>query len=421
MNLHSIALENDKNDSLSNFKKRFFNNENEIYLDGNSLGKLPLETISELNNTIKNQWGKKLIRSWNEHWLDLNDRVNLKMSKLINADPNEVLVGESTSVNLYKLLYGLLNSKKYEKRLLTDSLNFPSDLYIMEGLKEFTKSKKVQVVKYISDLESDLKLLKESIKHSPGVICLSLVTYKSSWLYPMLELNEFAKKNKSIIVWDCSHAIGVVDIDVKKTKTKIALGCTYKFLNGGPGSPSFIYINNKLIKDISNPIQGWFGHEKPFNFSDNYKPFDGIKKFEAGTPSVISLSAIENGIDITLEAGIKNIRSKSENLGDFLISLIKTELEVLGFEITSPLNSINRGSHISIKHKEAWRICKLLIKGKANRKTIIPDFRPNNTIRFGLAPLYVSYMDLFESIERIKEIVNTKEFLLIDDSKESVT
>ena len=421
MNLHSIALENDKNDSLSSFKKRFLNNENEIYLDGNSLGKLPLETLNDLNNTIKNQWGKKLIRSWNEHWLDLNDRVNLKMSKLINADPNEVLVGESTSVNLYKLLYGLLNSKKYNKSLITDSLNFPSDLYIMEGLKELTISKKVIIVKYLSDLESDLKLLKESIKQNPGIICLSLVSYKSSWLYPMLELNEFAENNKSIIVWDCSHAIGVIDIDVKKTKTKIALGCTYKFLNGGPGSPSFIYINNKLIKYISNPIQGWFGHEKPFDFPDNYHPFDGIKKFEAGTPSVISLSAIENGIDITLEAGIKNIRIKSKNLGDFLITLIKKELEALGFEITSPLISKNRGSHVSIKHKEAWRICKLLIKGKKNRKTIIPDFRPNNTIRLGIAPLYISYVDLFETIERIKEIVNTKEFLLIDDSKESVT
>tara|TARA_B100000780_G_scaffold121179_1_gene84859 strand:- start:52 stop:765 length:714 start_codon:yes stop_codon:yes gene_type:complete len=237
----------------------------------------------------------------------------------------------------------------------------------------------------------------------------------------MLELNEFAEKNKSIIVWDCSHAIGVVDIDVKKTKTKIALGCTYKFLNGGPGSPSFIYINNKIIGDISNPIQGWFGHEKPFDFSENYKPYNGIKKFEAGTPSVISLSAIEKGIDITLEAGIKNIRSKSKNLGDFLINLIKTELEILNFEITSPLVSENRGSHISIKHKEAWRICKLLIKGKINRKSIIPDFRPNNTIRLGFAPLYVSYMDLFESIERIKEIINNKEFLLIDNSKEAVT
>jgi len=142
MNLYSIALENDKNDSLSIFKERFFNTENEIYLDGNSLGKLPLETLNDLNNTIKNQWGKKLIRSWNEHWLELNNRVNLKMSKLINADPNEVLVGESTSVNLYKLLYGLINSNKYNKNLITDSLNFPSDLYIMEGLKEFTHQKR---------------------------------------------------------------------------------------------------------------------------------------------------------------------------------------------------------------------------------------------------------------------------------------
>lgn len=421
MELKQIAIEKDNNDDLKSFKSRFVNNENEIYLDGNSLGKLPVVTENDLITAVKNEWGQNLISSWNDNWLKMSEKINFKMSKLINSDNDEVLVGESTSVNLYKILYCLLDSNQYKKNLVTDCLNFPSDNYIVEGLKDYTEKKEITILNYNNNLSCNIDILKKSIQENPGIYCLSLVTYKSSFLYPIKELNEFAKNNKSIIVWDCSHAIGVVDIDVKDSKTKAAIGCTYKFLNSGPGSPSFLYVSKDILNHLQNPIKGWFGHSKPFDFENKYKPADNINKFNAGTPSVLSLIPVNTGLDLVLEAGITNIRNKSIELGEYLIKIINIELNKFDVKITSPIESKSRGSHITIQHNEAWKICKLLIKGDKNRKRIIPDFRPKNNIRLGFSPLYVSFIDLYETVIAIKDILENKEYLKIDDSKPEVT
>ena len=421
MELKQIAIEKDNNDDLKSFKSRFVNNENEIYLDGNSLGKLPVVTENDLITAVKNEWGQNLISSWNDNWLKMSEKINFKMSKLINSDNDEVLVGESTSVNLYKILYCLLDSNQYKKNLVTDCLNFPSDNYIVEGLKDYTEKKEITILNYNNNLSCNIDILKKSIQENPGIYCLSLVTYKSSFLYPIKELNEFAENNKSIIVWDCSHAIGVVDIDVKDSKTKAAIGCTYKFLNSGPGSPSFLYVSKDILNHLQNPIKGWFGHSKPFDFENKYKPADNINKFNAGTPSVLSLIPVNTGLDLVLEAGITNIRNKSIELGEYLIKIINIELNKFDVKITSPIESKSRGSHITIQHNEAWKICKLLIKGDKNRKRIIPDFRPENNIRLGFSPLYVSFIDLYETVIAIKDILENKEYLKIDDSKPEVT
>jgi len=421
MELKQIAIEKDNNDDLKSFKSRFVNNENEIYLDGNSLGKLPVVTENDLITAVKNEWGQNLISSWNDNWLKMSEKINFKMSKLINSDNDEVLVGESTSVNLYKILYCLLNSNQYKRNLVTDCLNFPSDNYIVEGLKDLTEKKEITILNYNNNLSCNIDILKKSIQENPGIYCLSLVTYKSSFLYPIKELNEFAESNKSIIVWDCSHAIGVVDIDVKDSKTKAAIGCTYKFLNSGPGSPSFLYVSKDILNHLQNPIKGWFGHSKPFDFENKYKPADNINKFNAGTPSVLSLIPVNTGLDLVLEAGIMNIRNKSIELGEYLIKIINIELNKFDVKITSPIESKSRGSHITIQHKDAWKICKLLVKGEKNRKKIIPDFRPENNIRLGYSPLYVSFIDLYETVITIKEILENKEYLKIDDSKSEVT
>ena len=421
MELKQIAIEKDNNDDLKSFKSRFVNNENEIYLDGNSLGKLPVVTENDLITAVKNEWGQNLISSWNDNWLKMSEKINFKMSKLINSDNDEVLVGESTSVNLYKILYCLLDSNQYNKNLVTDCLNFPSDNYIVEGLKDYTEKKEITILNYNNNLSCNIDILKKSIQENPGIYCLSLVTYKSSFLYPIKELNEFAENNKSIIVWDCSHAIGVVDIDVKDSKTKAAIGCTYKFLNSGPGSPSFLYVSKDILNHLQNPIKGWFGHSKPFDFENKYKPADNINKFNAGTPSVLSLIPVNTGLDLVLEAGITNIRNKSIELGEYLIKIINIELNKFDVKITSPIESKSRGSHITIQHNEAWKICKLLIKGDKNRKRIIPDFRPENNIRLGFSPLYVSFIDLYETVIAIKDILGNKEYLKIDDSKPEVT
>ena len=411
----------DQEDVLAGFKNYFENNSNEIYLDGNSLGKLPKKTLEILQETIQDQWGKRLIRSWNDTWLDLPLRLAKKYGALLNIKKEEVIIGESTSVRLYQILHALINSKKYTNQLSSDNLNFPTDLYVLEGLVNEFNLGRVNLINYKQEIIADLNLLKKNIQNRQGIYCLSLVTFKSSFLYPMKDLNLWAEENNSIIVWDLSHAIGSIEIDLKETQTKIALGCSYKFMNGGPGSPAFLFIQKKLQDLLHNPIKGWFGHQNPFNFAPNYHPDSGINRFASGTTQILSMQAMEPGIDITLEAGIKNLRKKSIGLSEFFLSGIKEELIPLGFKIQSPSNSDLRGSHLTISHPASWQICQALIQGELNALKVIPDYRPPNLLRFGITPLYTSYENLFRVLIRIKEIVKTESYKKFEIKKTKVT
>jgi len=408
----------DKNDPLKDFKKEFTNNNNEIYLNGNSLGKLPKLSKIKVKHVLENEWGNNLIRSWNDYWLETVDRISSKLERLFNTYNDEIIIGESTSVYLYQILIALLNSNRYNNHFISDNLNFPSDLYILSGICETKRESTSTIINYHSDIEANIDLLKTTIQNNPGIICLSLVTYKSSWIYPMKELNEWALKHNSIIVWDLSHAAGAVHIDLKKTKTLAAVGCTYKFLNGGPGSPAYLYVKKNLLKTIKNPISGWFGHSNPFSFSNKFNQAKGIKKFSNGTPSIISIIPIEIGIDLILKANIKVIEAKSKKQSEFLKSLIQKFLIPLDFKIESPINPSNRGSHISISHPESWKICKSLQNGPLK---IITDYRPPKYIRIGISPLYTSFEDLTITIIKITNIVNKKEYLKHSKEKPRVT
>ena len=421
MNRREKAKERDRKDPLANFKASFFHSKNEIYLDGNSLGKLPLKAKENIAMLMQEQWGGNLIRSWNDHWLDLPKRLAAKLARLLGVDAKEILVGESTSVNLYKVAHALIQSGHYPKQFLTDSLNFPTDNYILEGISRENAMEKPICIQYTSDLKADINLLKNQIIAQPGVICLSLVSYKSAYYYPMKVLNLHAKKHNSIIIWDLSHAVGAVAIDLKETNTLAAIGCTYKYLNGGPGSPAFIYLDNSLIPHLMSPIQGWFGHAKPFDFSQDYLPAKGIEKFDAGTPTVLSLAAMEAGIDLTLTAGIESIRIKSLALSNFFLDTFYTELTPLGYVLESPEKEDERGAHITLSHKASWRICQCLLHGKEQRPKIIPDFRPPHYIRLGMAPLYIGYEDIWHTLERLKEIALNKEFEQYSNVRPTVT
>ena len=421
MNNKALAKAKDLDDPLVHYRSLFAQNENEIYLDGNSLGKLPLKTKTVISHLIEEQWGEKLIGSWNEHWLALPKRISQKLAKLLNARPSEIVVGESTSVNLYKLIHALVQSEKYPKYLLTDSLNFPTDNYILEGIANQFNLAQPICIEYVSDLNADVNLLKKHIQQTPGIVCLSLVSYKSAFCYPMRELNKFAAEHKSIIVWDLSHAVGAVDIDFKATKSLAAIGCTYKYLNGGPGAPSFLYVSEQLISYLSTPIQGWFGHRRPFDFSPTYEAAEGIDKFNAGTPPILSLAALETGLDITLDAGIQSIRKKSEALTTFLVTLIEEELIPLGFRLESPAKVNERGSHITLSHLASWRICQCLLHGKQNGLKVIPDFRPEKYIRLGIAPLYIGFEDLWRTVQRLKEIILENEIDNYNEERPIVT
>ena len=412
-----FAQRHDQQDELAAFYHRFDHPNDLIYLDGNSLGKKPIEVNALIDQVVRQQWGERLIRSWNEHWLELPRQIEEQIASILQVLPSEISIGESTSVNLYKLTHALIRSGQFGAQLLTDSLNFPTDNYIFEGIQSQLDLKPTLIIQYPSDLEADLDLLKEKIAQHPGVICLSLVSYKSAYRYPMKMLNEFAKKHHSIIVWDLSHAVGALDLNLKTSGTLAAIGCTYKYLNGGPGAPAFMYIDNSLVQNLDTPIQGWFGHSNPFDFSVTYSPAEGIGKFKAGTPQVLSLAPLKTGLSIILEANTKKLETKSQRLSIYLLSRVKTELLHLGFNIESPQDSDQRGSHLTLSHQESWRICQCLQYPIPNRHTVIVDFRPDRFLRIGITPLYTRFEDLWHTVERLKEIVNTKEYLKHDGKK----
>ena len=314
----------DKDDALSHFKDKFINDDDLIYLDGNSLGKLPKKTIAATSNLIQNQWGDRLIRSWNEEWIALSGNISKQIAKLVGAQPDEIFVGDTTSLNLYKLIYAALDFQKGKEKIITDALNFPSDLYVMEGMvRKHFKNHQIEIIGNPNDITLDIDSFKEKLDGNTALLTLSLVTYKSSFMYPMKEMNALAHENKSLVLWDLSHAVGAIPIDLNNSNADLAVGCTYKYLNGGPGAPAFLYIKKSLQAKLNNPIWSWFSHEKPFDFEATYQPSKGIQKFAISTPSILSLAPIEMGLDILLEAGIENLRIKSLAQSRFLLALIE--------------------------------------------------------------------------------------------------
>lgn len=403
----------DQQDELASFSKQFVPGNYDIYLDGNSLGKLPKKTIDRIKTTVEQQWGAQLINSWNAHWLELPKRLASTMEQLIRAGRGTVYVGESTSLNLYKLVLGLLLSNRFGKNLTTDLLNFPSDNYILEGIAKHHGAL-YHLLNYSSYIEADLDLLKSHIATYPGIICLSMVSFKSAYYYPVKELNDWAKDHQSIIVWDMSHAVGICDVDCQKMEIKAAVGCTYKYLNGGPGAPAFLMLDSELQNGVGNPIQGWFGHQKPFDFDLEYIQDSSIDRFANGTPSVLSMAALEIGLKISLEAGISSIANKNKRQIQFLIQAVKEELLDLDYQLICPDLMDRIGGHVSISHPHAKAIVEVLKSGTKNHPSVLPDFRPPNLIRLGVASLYVSFDDLIRTVAFLKTIVVTKMYKYVE-------
>jgi kynureninase len=415
------ALALDEKDSLAKYRDLFVSDKQVIYLDGNSLGKLPKEAIPHLQHVIKEEWGNRLIRSWNEKWIDLSKKNASKIAKIVGAREDEIFVGDSTSLNLYKLTYAALKYNHSRNEILTDQLNFPTDIYILQGLiEEHFQNHELHFLESQDQIATTAEEIVSKISENTALLTLSHVTYKGAFLYNMKEVNEIAHKKGSMVLWDLSHAVGAVPIKLNDWNADLAVGCTYKYLNGGPGAPAFLYVKKELQEKMSNPVWSWFGHERPFDFTYDFAPAKSIQKFGVGTPSILSLSAMENGLDIMLDAGMENLREKSETQSTFLMTMIEHFLLPLGFQISSPRNVRERGSHISIQHENAYAINRAMIDPSEKNKSIIPDFRPPNNIRLGIAPLYISFFDLYESVVRIAEIVDKKEYLKFKNDKNLV-
>ena len=419
----SYARALDHKDPLRRFRGQFhINDENTIYLDGNSLGRLPLKTKQLISEVTNKQWGNQLIESWNQHWYEKPGQLGDKIAPVIGATQGEVIVSDSTSVNLYKLASAALRFQEGKNRIVSDRFNFPTDLYILEGLlKEFDPGYHIELAGSPDNISIDTNELKAKITGQTALVVLSMVAFKSSYLYDAAEITDYAHQMGAMVLWDLSHAAGSVPTNLNLIKADLAVGCTYKYLNGGPGSPAFLYVRKDLQDKLQSPIQGWFGDHQPFRFDMSYQPATGIRRFLAGTPPVISLMAIDPGIDLLREAGMEKIRQKSILQTSYFLFLAREKLGALGFYSGSPAEQKHRGAHVSLKHPESYRICQALINPNQSPLTIIPDFREPDNIRFGLAPLYTSFFEIWQTITRLKEIMKTREYEKFEVSRKPVT
>jgi kynureninase len=417
------ALFLDEHDELSGYRSKFISaDEKLIYLDGNSLGRLPAETNSILEHSVSFEWGERLIRSWNEDWFTKNIELGDKIARIAGASEGEVVITDTTSVNLYKLAHAALKFKTGRTRIVTDELNFPSDLYILQGLvKDFGEGYELTVVSSGDGLTIDTGDLQEVINDNTALVSLSHVAFKSAFRYNMKEITSLAHGKGAMILWDLSHSIGAVPGELNESNADLAVGCTYKYLNGGPGSPAFLYVRKDLQNKLSSPIWGWFGEKNPFDFELNYRPGEGIKRFLAGTPPILSLKAIEPTLDMMNGIGMKRIRKKSVSQSEFLLRLAEEFLHPLGFHPGSPVDSEKRGSHLSLRHPEAYRICKALIDPDLGETVVIPDFRDPDNIRLGITPLYTTYTEIYMAVREIRNIVENKLFLKYSSERELVT
>ncbi len=419
----SIARDMDKSDLLAKFRDAFYiPDPGMIYLDGNSLGRLPKGSIHRINQVVNKEWGEQLIRSWNEGWIEAAARIGGKLAGLIGAQPGEVIVTDATSINLFKLAVAALKQKPDRTGIVSDDLNFPSDLYVLQGIVDLLGNQHEICLAGSGDgIVTEPESIEALLDHNTALLTLTHTCFKSAFVHDMKRLTRSAHERGAMVLWDLSHSVGSVEIDLDGCDAGLAVGCTYKYLNAGPGAPAFLYVRKDLQDKLIQPVWGWLGSDDPFAFKLDYSPAGGIQRFQTGTPPILSLLAIEPGIDLHLEAGMKNLRNKSVQITEYLIYLFDQWLAPLGFELGSPRNPDIRGSHVSIRHPEAYRINRAMIEAESPAVKVIPDFRTPDNLRLGVAPIYTTFEEIFLAIQRIKEIVENKEYEQFPDVLPLVT
>lgn len=403
------ALQLDNQDTLAGFRERFVIDDPDlIYLDGNSLGRLPQATVPHLQDVVRNQWGKDLVRGWNRGWFEKPGQLGAKLADLIGAEPDEVLVCDTTSLNLFKLTAAALRFRVDRSILLSDEFNFPSDLYVFQGVIELLGNKhRLKLLKSEDSITIGDQSIQDAINEDTALVALTHVAFKSAFMYEMESVTKLAHQAGALALWDLSHSVGAVPLKLNEWQVDLAVGCTYKYLNGGPGAPAFLYVRKDLQNQLIPPIWGWFADQSPFDFNLDFTPAEGISRFQISTPHILSMMGIEPALDILLEAGMGHLREKSIQQTEYLIYLAQEWLNPLGFQLGSPLDPIQRGSHVSLRHPEAYRICRALIDPLPDDSSlrVIPDFRAPDNIRLGIAPLYTTYSDIHRALNRIKTIL----------------
>ncbi len=390
------ARDLDAHDPLRAIRDRFILPEGVVYMDGNSLGPLLKATRDRLAEAVEVEWGQGLVRSWNDaHWIGAPARIGGKIARLIGARPNEVVVADSTSVILFKLLAAALKARPGRRVILTETGNFPTDLYIAQGVAETLPGVEVRAV-VPADVET-------AIGEDVAVVMLTHVHYKTADRRDMAAITAKAHAAGALMLWDLSHTTGAVTIDLDTDDVDLAVGCGYKFLNGGPGAPAFVFVAERLQAALQSPITGWMGHAEAFAFVDDYSPAEGIARWQTGTPPMLSLLALEAGVDLHLELDPALIAAKSRALWDLFAERLEARCADHGFELITTPDPDRRGSHIAVTHPEGYRIMQALIA-----RGLIGDFRSPDVLRFAITPLYLRFEDVWRAVEILAEVMETQ-------------
>lgn len=390
------CLDLDRADPLASRRDLFDLPDGVIYLDGNSLGALPRSVGPRLQAAVAQEWGGDLIKSWNTaDWISLPRRVGARIAPLIGAGANEVIAADSTSVNLFKLAAGALKLRPGRRVILTEPGNFPTDLYILQGLRDFLGDVELRVV--------EASRIAEALDESVALLLLTHVHYKTGAVHDMAALTAKAHAVGALALWDLSHSAGALPVNLRGAGADLAVGCGYKYLNGGPGAPAFLFITEALQDQFSTPLSGWMGHAAPFAFSDEYQPAQGVLRGLCGTPSVLGLTALESALDAFDGVDLGQLRAKSMRLGDLFLEQALGRCE--GFELGCPRDAASRGSQVALTHEHGYPIMQALIE-----RGVIGDFRAPDVLRFGFTPLYLRYVDVWDAVDRLAAVMASGEW-----------
>ncbi len=391
----AACLALDAADPLAAFRDQFILPEGVIYLDGNSLGALPRATAARLADVVQREWGQDLITSWNKNdWIGLGRRIGDKIGALIGANAGEVMVADSTSINVFKLLSSALDLRSERSVILSDDGNFPTDLYMAQGLADLRRDGKTLRVVAEDDLAS-------AIGPDVAVVMATQVNYRTGRMHDLADLTQRAHAAGALVLWDLAHSAGAFPVALNAIEADFAVGCGYKYLNGGPGAPAFLFVAERHQQTIRPPLSGWLGHDAPFAFDLSYRPAAGVQRNVCGTPPVLSLSALEVGVDIALSADLAAVRRKSMALCDLFAALVEAKCPG-AFRLASPRSGDLRGSQVCLAHDQGYAIVQALIADG-----VIPDFRAPDILRFGFAPLYVGYADVWDAVDRLTAIMTS--------------
>jgi len=423
------VLDLDLNDSLRGFREEFFISDPTVcYLDGNSLGRLPKKTVESINSFLTQEWGSQLVDGWSD-WIDQAQTAgDLLAATALGAKPGQTLVCDTTSVNFYQLCSAAIRANAGRRKVIIDSANFPTDRYIIQGLADQFD---LELITLNSDLmggpgaveiaseheEISVEALRPILSDDVALLTLQAINYRSGVRQDIKAINELASEFGIFVIWDCSHAIGSIELNFEENNVELAVGCTYKYGNSGPGSPAWLFVKSSLQEKLQVPIQGWFAQDRQFEMGAFFEPNQQIRGFQIASPSIIGTRAVEVAFEMIGRATIGAIQAKAAQGTDLMIDLYDQWLVPLGFELATPRDPHKRGGHIILRHQDAKQIALALRK----LKNVIPDYREPNAIRLGMSPLPTSFTEVFDGFDRLRDLVETGDYKKVSPDGSRVT